>query len=510
MPSARATPSGAGFAPEATGETHISVLLFGRDLVCKFRKPVRTDFCDFSTPQLRRADCEREVDLNRRLAPDVYLGVGELRPPSAAPPSPNAGAAAPAEATAAEVEPFVLMRRLPAATQLSHLLAHEDDVDAELEQVARALARFHAEAERSPDIAADGDRAAVARQWDAALSQLAPFAGKIINEADLADIRALADRWFGGRLPLYLERAREGHVVDGHGDLRADNIFCLDDGPRILDCIEFDDHLRHVDVATDIAFLVMDLRRVGRGRDASHLLNVYEEFAGASLPRSLVELGVAYWALVRAKVACLRWTQGVDTAAAEANQLVFLALEHLRANRPRLVLIGGLPGTGKSTTADGLSAATGWTVLSSDVIRKQRAGFAPEAHHPSPLDSGLYRPDITDATYREMLALATTSLDRGESVILDASWTSAARRQLAAAVAHRTSSELIEIRCVTDPVTAKQRLTLRAVTGSGESDATDAIAEAMAARSEPWPSAKTLDTTGTRSENVERALALVR
>jgi hypothetical protein len=462
--------------------THISMLVLTGDRVLKFRKPVVTDFCDFATVEARDDDCRREVELNRRLCDDVYLGVGHVRlddGDDATPP-----------------EPCVVMRRLPADRQLSALVARGVDLTGPLQLVAARLARFHRAAARSPEIAADGEVGAVRGLWRVAVDELRPHLSDFDDRRLLDEVERLAGTWFRGRTALYAERVAAGQVRDGHGDLRGDNIFCLDDGPRILDCIEFDDHLRHLDVVTDIAFLVMDLRRLGRPDDADTFVRAYREHAGTVVPGPLLEHGVAYWALVRAKVAHLRATQDDPHAPAEARDLLHLAHGHLRDARPRLVLVGGLPGSGKSTLAATAARDNGWVVVSSDRVRKELAGLTASTRTDDAFGEGLYDAGHTAATYDAVLARAATALGHGETVVLDASWGSAADRAAAAALAEATASELHQMRCEVDAVTARSRLEARAARGDDPSDAGVAIARALAELADPWPEATTVDTSG--------------
>jgi aminoglycoside phosphotransferase family enzyme/predicted kinase len=466
--------------------THISMLVLTGDRVLKFRKPVVTDFCDFSTVEARERDCRREVELNRRLCDDVYLGIGHVRLDEGDDPTPP--------------EPCVVMRRLPAARQLSALLTRGVGVGGPLREVAARLARFHRAAARSPEIDADGSVGAVSRLWQVAVDELRPQVTDTDEQPLLDDVERLAASWFRGRAALYAGRVADGQVCDGHGDLRADNIFCLDDGPRILDCIEFDDHLRHLDVVTDLAFLAMDLRRLGHPDDADTFVAAYEEHAGTGVPRPLLDHGVAYWALVRAKVAHLRAAQGDAEAGAEARAealgLLRLAHRHLHDARPRVVLVGGTPGSGKSTLAATAARDHGWIVISSDRVRKELAGITATARTGDAFGEGLYDPSRTAATYDALLARAATALGRGDTVVLDASWGSAANRAAAAALAEATSSELHQVRCEVDPATARSRLEARAARGDDPSDAGVAVARELAELADPWPEATTVDTSG--------------
>src|SRR5690606_13545776 len=172
-------------------------------------------------------------------------------------------------------------------------------------------------------------------------------------------------------------RVAAGRACDGHGDLLADDVFCLDDGPQVLDCLEFDDALRYEDVLADVAFMAMDLERLGRADLAEHFLDAYRRAAGEDWPASLAHHHIAYRAQVRAKVTAIRAQQGDAGSVDAARALLKLCFDHLEAGRVRLILVGGAPGTGKSTLAAGLAASLGATVLRSDVIRKERAGLAP-------------------------------------------------------------------------------------------------------------------------------------
>jgi predicted kinase len=327
--------------------------------------------------------------------------------------------------------------------------------------------------------------------------------------ASVEGLQALADRYLDGRGPLLEGRVAHGRAVDGHGDLLADDIFCLEDGPRVLDCIEFDDGLRLGDGLADAAFLAMDLERLGRPELGLRFLAAYQEHAGDRWPASLAHHLVAYRAQVRAKVTAIRAAQGDPDAAAEARRLLELAATHLEAARVRLVLVGGLPGTGKSTLSAGLGEALTAPVLRSDELRKERAGLDPAAPAPAAFGEGLYAPASTVATYELLLGRAELALAHGETVVLDASWTSAEWRTRARALADSSSADLVEIRCEAPADLAAQRLAKRARRGGDPSDATPEIAVAMASRSEPWPEATTIVTTGDKAQALAAALARV-
>ncbi len=359
----------------AVHETHIGIVLLLGDRAYKLKKPVRTPFLDFSTREQRLAALQRELRLNRRLAPDVYLGLADV---SAVSPDGGPVAGDPAEHV-------LVMRRMPADRRLATLVRSGADVDEDLRALARLVAAFHAGADRGPEIAVEGGRDALRARWRANIAELQPFRGTVLDASTVDAIEALAMRFLAGRGPLFADRIAHDRVVDGHGDLIAGDVFCLDDGPRVLDCLEFDDRLRYVDVLDDVAFLAMDLERLGRPDLAERFLDAYVEFSADPAPSSLRHHYIAYRAVVRAKVACLRHAQGDESAAAEAVQHTDIALQHLRAGDVRLVLVGGLPGTGKTTLAGGLA---------------DRFGAVTALQRPDPQGDRRHRPD--DASHRRL------------------------------------------------------------------------------------------------------------
>src|SRR4051812_43941031 len=206
--------------------------------------------------------------------PDAYLGISRLTPPT------DDGDPGATE----DAEPVLVMRRMPDDRRLATLVGSGADVGADLRRLARLLASFHARAARGPEIDADGGAAALTRRWEANLAELASFEDTTVTPDVLA---GLVRRLLAGRGPLLAERVARGRIVDGHGDLLADDVFCLDAGPQALDCLEFDDHLRHLDVLDDAAVLAMDLEHLGRPDLADRFLDDYVEFSGDPAPAAL-------------------------------------------------------------------------------------------------------------------------------------------------------------------------------------------------------------------------------
>lgn len=460
-------------------ESHVSVLLFAGERVYKFRKPVRFGFVDFRSREVRELDCRREVELNSRFAPDVYLGVVDI------------------SSEGELLDHAVVMRRMPSERRLSALAAH-GEVGAEIRAVARVLAEVEQYALRSPEIDAAAERDAVLSGWRSNFDEVARFVGPILDPETEGRIQVLAERFLAGRGELFRQRIAEGAVRDGHGDLQADDIYCLEDGPRILDCIEFDDRLRYGDVASDLAFLVMDLERLRRRDLGAALLANFEEFVGSALPRPLVQHYAASRAYVRALVACLSAEEGLPGAAERARGLQRLALSFLERSRIRLVVVGGLPGTGKSTLAAGLADALGMVVLRSDEVRQE---VAPAGDR--------YGARGTAATYAALFDRARTALELGQSVVLDASFIEPSHRSAARRLAVATVSDLVELECRAPQSTALRRIAVRHRQGGDVSEATVEVARAMAKVSAPWPEAYVIDTAGRRSAALAAARRLV-
>ena len=471
-------------------ETHMSWVFIAGDRAYKLPKPVQLPFLDHSPPAARIAAAERELEMNARIAPDVYLGLADVHEHGQL------------------VDKMIVMRRLPADRRLSQL-AGSPEFDRCLREVARVVAAFHAGAEPVSDPPASSAKA-LARNWADNFEVTDALAGAGVDAEDLERAKTLARTYLRGRGPLFDQRISDGFVRDGHGDLIADDVFCLSDGgPQIIDCLAFNDDWRINDVLLDIAFLVMDVHRVAGPAEALRLLEWYQGFSGERHPSSLAHHYVAYRAHVRAKVACLRWQQGDESSAALAKEYHDLALHHLEHGRVRLVLVGGGPGTGKTVLSNGLGDALGWAVLHTDDIRRGVAAAAGERVGAAAPGEGSYDDAHRDAVYGELIRQAGILLSGGESVVLDASWTSDHHRRLGTDLAEETHAELVELECRLDPAVAKERIARRREESTTNSDATADTVDHLGALRDPWSSAAGVDTGGTMTTALDRALGVV-
>lgn len=469
-------------------ETHSGVVMMVGDRAYKVKRPVVTDFLDFSTRDRREAALRRELELNARLAPQAYLGIAHLQGPE---PGPG--------------EPVLVMQRYPDTERLAtRVRAGTDGLSSELNNVAAVLADFHLGAARGPRIDAAGRPAAVTKRWDDNLTELGAFTEDVVPAALVDEIGELTHRYLSGRAVLFAERIAGGRIVDGHADLLADDIFCGAGAPVLLDCLDFDDKLRFVDGLDDAACLAMDLEFLGRPDLAEEFLDRYCGHAADRAPKSLRHFYIAYRAVMRGKIDCIRYRQGHPEAKADALAHLELGLRHLRAATVRLVLVGGGPGTGKTTLATALADELGAQVLSTDDIRRELVRDGVIVGESGTLDTGLYTAENIDAVYAAMLRRARIGLGAGHSVILDGTWADPEHRQRAQATADGARAAFVELECAAPLERATARIATRTDTTS---EVTGEIAAAIAERREPgyWPSASRVDTCGSVAEMVAQA-----
>ncbi len=478
-------------------QTHLSHVFLTGERVYKFRKAVDLGFVSFATRAERSADCLREVSLNRRLAPDVYLGVAPFT-------EAGGGCIGPFGAKiAGTAEHCVVMRRLPAGRDALSLLEAGRLDSAQIERLAACVAAFHdahglgAPAPFSPEVWRERVVGPVVDNF----RLLGEEVGGAVPEP-LLRVTEDRERAFRERVSARIEgRRREGRAVDGHGDLHLQHVwFERDDAPPLLiDCLEFSERLRQIDAASEVAFTAMDLRYRGRRDLAELFLRSYARERDDFDLYSVVDWFAGYRALVRAKVAALaaRETE-IEAAqrhgaAASAVRHIALASDLLAPRDPgRLLLVCGVVGTGKSTAAVLLADALQGAVVASDRVRKRLAGLEPGARGAAGWREGIYSSQHTERTYRALLERARPVLASGRACVLDATFARRRHRDLARALAAELSAPavLVETRCP-DPLT-RERLARRAAGGRSVSDAGPEQLAASAASFEApdeWPEA---------------------
>ena len=486
IPEALARPAAHPSDPSARAgvqwiQTHLSHVFLTRDRVYKLRKAVDLGFLDFRARAERNADCLRELRLNRRLAPDVYIGVAAVEPAGRA-----YRVAAPAETIEREdLEHVVVMRRLPAGSDALSLLARGALHATHLDAVARLLASFHSahglgipspftreawlEAVCTPVRRVLEGLAAAARDGRLPLGSVRRLQAR--SDAFVADQRAAFER-----------RRRDGRAVDGHGDVHLQHVwFEPGRAERILiDCIEFSETLRRIDAAAEVAFLAMDLRYRGRARLAERFLRVYASERDDYDGYRLIDWFVSYRAAVRALVAAQASADpSIDAeqrnaAGSSAGRHLALALRVL-APRPRgaLLAVAGLVGSGKSSAAAVLADAVGGVVVASDRVRKALHGLAPTDR--SAASAGLYRDAEKDAVYAALLERAAPVVESGRVAVLDASYAKESHRRAALEWASQRALPFWLVETVCPAAVAIERLAHREALGTDPSDAGPAL-----------------------------------
>jgi aminoglycoside phosphotransferase family enzyme/predicted kinase len=501
-------------------QTHTSYVFLAGDLVYKVKKPVRFPFIDCSDLHKRRVFCFDEVRLNSRFSPRVYLGVHAIFKrgdrfslgPSVARGHPKA------------VEYAVKMVRLPDDRMLDHLVVEHRVVAGAIRSLATRIAQFHAGAATSR-AQTYGSSDALWRSISGELAEDAEFIGRTLERSQFIAIETFCRSFIASHRQLLDARVSQGRVREGHGDLRAEHISISDGRIEVIDCVEFSERLRYGDVASEIAFLAMDLERLEAAELADELVEAYAEVTNDEELPMLMPFYKCYRACVRGKVESLRSLEP-EVGSGErqrsrglARRYFALAYRYACVGSPALIVVCGLSGTGKSTLARALQHRTGFRILSSDRVRKRLAGIALHERLRSAYKTGVYSEAFSRVVYGTMLAEAENLLKDGCGVILDATFKASADRLKAREIAAKLKMPVLFVECVASRAEAIRRIERRAELALGEvSDATAEVYELQRAEFEriceiPARNHLVVDTTRARDvvlREVERALVRLR
>lgn len=401
-------------------QTHSSFVFIVPPLVYKVKKPVNFGFLDFSTLEKRRHFCEREVALNRRLCPRMYLGVVPIS---------TTGGRLHFGAGDRVVEHAVRMRKLSDRYFMDRMLAR-GGVDAEdLERVVDALRRFYQAQHPTPEIGRWGDVDHLRISTDENFRQTEGFVGRTLSRPAFTALRHHAERFYGRHADLFAARVEGRWIRDCHGDLHVEHIHLAPHRLSIYDCIEFNDRLRYVDVANDVAFLAMDLDHVGRPDLARRFVERMAESLQDDGLLGVMDFYKAYRAYVRGKVETLHSLASTapeserESSAALARGYFRQALQYAVAgSRPLVLVVMGRIASGKSTMAHALSGELGWSPFSSDRVRKEMAGYPLFERSSVDARSHLYSDAMTDRTYARLFEVAEEAFSAGRSVVVDATF----------------------------------------------------------------------------------------
>ena len=468
-------------------ETHISWVLLAGEFVYKIKKPLDLGFLDFSTLDKRRFYCEEEIRLNRRTAPAIYLDAPAI---CGAPESPSF------ERDGDPIEYAVRMRRFDVDAGFDHLLA-----DGRLEadhvlDLGRRLARLH----RIADIASpDRDFGNFASVADPMHDNFRVLGRMLDGEPTARQLNALR-KWTESRLeqlrPLIERRRRDGWIRECHGDAHLGNVALIDGRATLFDCIEFSEDLRWIEVVSDLAFTVMDLRDRGAPGYAWLLLDEDLACSGDYQGIELLPIYMVYRALVRAKVNAFRLDDDdADRAGVltEIDGYLSLAERISGERRPAVVITMGVSGSGKSWLARRLVERAGLVRMRTDIERKRIHGLDPEDSSDSGIGADLYSAEATERTYHHMVELAEPLLRAGIPALIDATCLEKWQRRLFRDLASECEVPFAIVHCRADQAVLEQRIEQRDEAGDDPSEAGLEVLEHQQQKMEPLDESEQAD-----------------
>jgi len=459
-------------------QTHISWVFIASPFVFKVKKPVNLGFLDFSTLEKRHYFCQREIELNRRLCPEIYLDAVPIY---------EAASSFSFKPRGKTVEYAVQMRELPHDYFLIELLEKNLVGEKEINRVISTLHRFYQAESPTAEIEQWGTPEKLKISTDENFTQVEPFVGKTISSAAFEAIRHYTNQFYKLNENLFRQRIQQHRILDCHGDLHLDHVHLTPEATTIFDCIEFNDRFRFIDIANDLAFLAMNFDFEGRA-DLGNLFlrNAARELGDAGMLR-IANFYQGYRAVVRGKVESIQATEKETTNRQEhekqAARYFRLALRYtIASSEPLVIVVIGRVGTGKSTIAKRLAGELDWPVFSSDEIRKTLAGVPLAQRTPPDLRAKIYSAQKTQRTYRKLLedGFAAIGCSRGRrprprqshnGVILDATFSRRALRRFLRDECKKANVSFQFVELEADPHEIKRRLRARDEETAETSDA---------------------------------------
>jgi hypothetical protein len=462
-------------------ETHISYVVLTGPFAYKIKKAVDLGFANFTTLERRRFFCGRELELNRRLAPTLYLEVVPITGTLDRPQIGGDGAA---------LEYAVKMRQFPQDALLSRVLARGELTGSHVDTLAAKVAAFHEAADRVTDLSSFGTPADVLDLALENFNQLEPLTEGTAGRTVLRRLRHSTMREHAVNTLRFADRRRDGFVRACHGDLHLGNIALVDGEVTVFDGIEFDERLRWTDVMADVAFVVMDLHDRHRPDLAARFLNAYLEYTGDYAGVRVLRFYMAYRAMVRAKIARMRESQTDDQSARsklEEESLSYLTLAEACASPPHagVIITHGPSGSGKTTLSQALLELVGAIRIRTDVERKRRHGLDPNVRTDAGLNAGLYAPGETERTYERVRDLAHEVVAGGYPAIADGTFLRHRHRKLFALLAAelRVPFAILDVTPPRDVL--RRRIANRRRVGTDASEADEHVLELQLAAAEP-------------------------
>ncbi len=463
-------------------ETHISWIVLTGSLAYKIKKPVNLGFVDFSSLQQRRFFCEEELRLNRRLAPNLYLRVVPITMDSRGPAIAGNGPIIDYAVCMQQFDDQRLLIRLAETHQLTNEV---------IDELASLVAEFHESISTVKAESRFADVNSVVQpaidNFDVMLSL--PSAAK---PEGLESLKQWTRHAAEHLLPTFKQRAACGRIRECHGDMHLGNIY-LDQHNRVtvFDGIEFNESLRWIDVASEVAFTMMDLQDHGCHRLAWRYLDRWLQVTGDYSSLSVLNFYLVYRAMVRAKIDLLRSAQDnidqetISGLCRESDTYVRLAKQFTRPGSPGIIITFGPSGSGKTFGTQPLVEQLQLIRVRSDVERKRLAGHKPHQKTGSDIDQGLYSQQQSQAVYNHLLTLAINIVRDGFGVIVDATFLKAEQRSLFANAAKEHGIPFVILQFEAPPQTLRLRVQQRAVAMNDASEATEAVLQRQLQRIEP-------------------------
>lgn len=446
-------------------QTHISYLFLTDTFVYKVKKPVDFGFLDFTTLEKRHFYCNEELRLNKRLSPDIYLGIVELRK--------DYDGKFRFNGKGEVIDYAVKMVRLPAERMMSRLLEQDLVTTVDIRNIAHLVAAFHAAAKRDPAIDQFGRVETIRANWDENLKQARAYIDRTISLRTIELITKWVKQQLTDKEELISMRIANGFIRECDGDLHSENI-CLDNKVHIFDCIEFNERFRYSDTAADVAFLAMDLENHRRSDLAKLFVAEYIAASGDNGMPEVLPLYLANRAFIRGKVESFRLddlqipAEEKSAAALRAKMFFNLARGYtFRKKLPcSLIITCGPSGSGKSVLANEVAFQLGIDHLSTDLERKRLAGLLPTERN-----RDIYSGKWNERTYKRLADLAAERLVRKESVLVDGTFYRREDRDKFAALAAKNGCDFIICHLKCPPSEIYRRLQRRQEDQTSVSDA---------------------------------------
>lgn len=452
-------------------QTHISHVFIASPYVYKVKKPVNLDFLDFSTLEKRKYYCEQEVQLNRRLCPDIYLDVIPVY---------NTGGRfhfkSPGDGTV--VEYVVWMKELESQYFMSEMIKTTELTRDHLDRVAEKLTPFYRDQQPDPEILEYGHMKEIKVNTDENFDQTEPFVGTTIDRASYKAVHHYTDAYLDKNEFIFEKRIEHERIVNGHGDLHLEHIHLSPGGVCIYDCIEFNKRFRYLDLAEDLAFLAMELDYCGYESLSRYFIQRMSENLDDRELTDIIDFYKCYRAYVRGKVKSMESSEeeispeGRERAADTARHYFDLALKYaLIGSGPLVIIFMGRVASGKSSMSRKLGERLRISRYTSDRTRKQIAGLPLLERPPDEVREKLYSPEMNEKTYSALYKYLEESIEKGLSVILDATFNHPGARKEVLDRVGALNVPYVFIETSAPDEKLKKRLKHRDEEGGSESDA---------------------------------------